>query len=374
MSKKIKQVFVCSLILLFFLFTKSSLVLAEDRVFLDLSLEFLDSYELEETTYAETLVGGLSGITYNSANDEYYTISDDRSVESPARFYTLKIDLDNNKINEVKIEGVTLLKKQSGELYPRDSIDGEGIAFSPRNSVFISSEGVSNKGVAPFINEYDLAGNFLSEIPIPQRYIYDQEEGKGIQNNYGFESLTIKANGTVKEDPFRLFSATELALTQDFDRQNIDSLLRSRLMHYVVNPVGSPVLIAEHLYPVKKPDFGVIVNGLSSLFALPQEGYLLSLERTLGVRGFGAKIFQIVMGNASDIYNEKSLAGNIDNINPVKKKLVLDLQDLGIRLDNLEGMTFGARLPDGSQSLILVSDDNFAPQRQKTQFLLFKVQ
>jgi hypothetical protein len=134
------------------------------------------------------------------------------------------------------------------------------------------------------------------------------------------------------------------------------------------------VLIAEHLYPVKKPDFGVIVNGLSSLFALPQEGYLLSLERTLGVRGFGAKIFQIVMGNASDIYNEKSLAGNIDNINPVKKQLVLDLQDLGIRLDNLEGMTFGARLPDGSQSLILVSDDNFAPQRQKTQFLLFKVQ
>jgi hypothetical protein len=50
----------------------------------------------------------------------------------------------------------------------------------------------------------------------------------------------------------------------------------------------------------------------------------------------------------------------------------LDLSELGIYLDNLEGMTLGPRLPDGSQSLVLVSDNNFN-DIQLTQFLLFRL-
>lgn len=56
----------------------------------------------------------------------------------------------------------------------------------------------------------------------------------------------------------------------------------------------------------------------------------------------------------------------------VKKKLLLDLKELGILLDNLEGMTLGSRLPDGTQSLLLVSDNNFNSE-QVTQFLLFRL-
>jgi hypothetical protein len=51
---------------------------------------------------------------------------------------------------------------------------------------------------------------------------------------------------------------------------------------------------------------------------------------------------------------------------------VLDLSTLGIYLDNLEGMALGPRLPDGTQSLLLVSDDNFS-NSQLTQFLLFRL-
>lgn len=347
--------------------------IAQTRLFTDLSLEYVSNYELTTKTFNETTIGGFSGITYNPQQEEYYLISDDRSRINPARFYTAKINYDDKGIKAVKIIGVHYLKNQQGQLYNNNTIDAEAIAYSPRNTLFISSEGVSNKGIPPFINEYDLNGNFLSAVPIPQRYIYDKKENKGIQDNYGFESLTIKANGISKEDPFRLFTSTELALSQDFDPKNINSLLRSRMMHYVVNPFGTPVLIAEHLYPVDKPPLGVVVNGISELLALPQEGYLLSLERNLGLRGFGAKIYQIVMANASDISNEKSLAGNIDRINPVSKKLVFDLQNLNIELDNLEGMTLGKPLADGSQSLILVSDNNFTPNRQKNQFILLKM-
>lgn len=43
------------------------------------------------TQFKGTEVGGLSGITYDSSKDIYYSISDDRSEKSPARFYTLRI-------------------------------------------------------------------------------------------------------------------------------------------------------------------------------------------------------------------------------------------------------------------------------------------
>jgi hypothetical protein len=63
-----------------------------------------------------------------------------------------------------------------------------------------------------------------------------------------------------------------------------------------------------------------------------------------------------------------SLAGL--DVQPVQKTLLFDLGSLGIPLDNVEGMTIGPKLPDGRQSLVLVSDNNFAAS-QFTQFLLF---
>jgi len=60
------------------------------------------------------------------------------------------------------------------------------------------------------------------------------------------------------------------------------------------------------------------------------------------------------------------------SLRPVTKRLVFDLDTLNIVLDNVEGMTFGPRLPDGRRTLILVSDDNFSPT-QFTQFLAFAI-
>ena len=51
---------------------------------------------------------------------------------------------------------------------------------------------------------------------------------------------------------------------------------------------------------------------------------------------------------------------------------MFDLKDLEIELDNLEGMTVGPRLPDGSQSLLLISDDNFN-DKQISQLFLFRL-
>jgi hypothetical protein len=375
MSSKSMSFFGTFVLSLFLLFANNNAdVLAEERKFLNLNLQFLGEYQLTESSYQDTKVGGFSGITYNTQKDEYYVISDDRSYYSPARFYTLKINIQENKIKDIDIKNVTFLKDEIGNNYPVSSIDTEGIALSPKNTLFISSEGVADKEIPPFINEFDLQGNFLKAVPIPQRYIPKIAEKKGIENNLGFESLAIKSNGMMNQEPFRLFTVTESALTQDIDLDNSETFNRSRLMHYVINPFGAATLVAEHLYQLDSPSFGTLHHGIPDLLTLPQEGHLLSIERSLGINGYGVKIFQIVMANASDTSNQESLAGNIQNINPIQKKLLLDLGTLDIQLDNLEGITLGPRLADGSRSLIIISDNNFSePDKQKNQFLLFKL-
>ena len=75
---------------------------------------------------------------------------------------------------------------------------------------------------------------------------------------------------------------------------------------------------------------------------------------------------------ATDVNGAFSLASLLGEIRPVAKTLLLDLDTLGIPLDNVEAMAFGPDLPDGRRSLLLVSDNNFAPA-QFTQFLLFAV-
>ena len=185
--------------------------------------------------------------------------------------------------------------------------------------------------------------------------------------------MTIATSGLLADDPFRLFTATESALAQDRELEaKAETKDKIRFLHYVINPFGNPVLVAEHLYLLEPASIETISNGLSELVALDTDGYFLSLERTLSFTGAGAKIFQTIIGNASDTSNIASLKGELNQVISLKKQLLFDFQQLGIYLDNIEGMTLGPRLPDGSQSLILVSDDNFN-EEQVTQFWLFRL-
>ena len=48
------------------------------------------------------------------------------------------------------------------------------------------------------------------------------------------------------------------------------------------------------------------------------------------------------------------------------------MDDLGIYIDNIEGVTFGPLLPNGHKTLLFVADNNFTVL-QKAQVLLFEV-
>jgi len=365
----------------------TSQISIEQRTFLDLYLDFLGEYQLPKMQFQDTQVGGLSGLTYDKQHDQFYAISDDRSQLAPARFYTLKLNLNSGNtedigLEKVEVTDVTFLRDENGATYAQGSIDPEGIALSAKGSVYISSEGVTRQGIAPFIKEFDLAtGQEQQSLRIPQRYLPNESSDteaepvlRGIQNNLGLESLTVEPISLAAGagDPFRLFTATESALFQDSLPDESQESTRIRLLHYLIQEIAPNLVVSEHLYPLEPPPPGTISNGLTDLVTLDLGGHFLSLERTYGTFGIIAKIYQLALGGATDTSTIASLQGDIASITPVKKKLLLDLSTLGIYLDNLEGITLGPRLPDGTQSLLLVSDDNFRDV-QVTQFLLFRV-
>jgi hypothetical protein len=363
-------------------------VKAEDRIFLNLNLDFLGEYRLPKMQFAETTVGGLSGIVYDRQRDRFYAISDDRSERNPARFYTLKLNLKpsatlpDSLIQSVEVEKVTFLQDANGEPFAKGTLDPEGIALTPRHSVFISSEGVTRDGINPFVNEFDLeTGKQRSTVPIPKRFLPKTDGATGIRDNLGFESLTLSAVGFSSGqqlEPFRLFTATESAIAQDLPPNFPPDTLPPvsapvRFLHYLIGEEASaPMLISEHIYMLDEPPADTKNNGLTEMLVLDQGGHFLSLERSFGAAGFGAKLFQMATGGANDTSTFDAFQGNIGGVTPIYKERLLNLAELGIPLDNLEGMTLGPQLSDGTRSLLLVSDDNFS-DLQTTQFLLFRL-
>ncbi len=355
-------------------------VSALDRTFLPLSLEWIGEYQIPKTTFEDTPVGGLSAITYDRSRDRFYALSDDRGETYPARFYTLKLNFKPQTAGQppdITIENVTTLKDQDGNLLPPHSIDPEGLVLTPQQTVIISSEGDVNTQFSPTLQEFDLVtGKLFKTLPIPQRYLPDIKDDKpqGIQNNFGFEALATNPIGTVPAagEPLRLFVATESALIQDLaDSEDSEPVTNIRWLHYVLSD-APPLILSEHFYQLDPPPFGSLIHGLTEIIALDQGGHFLTLERSLGLTGFSAKLFQAAMGGASDTSGVTSLKGGTLGLNPIQKQLILDFNQLEITPDNLEGMTLGPRLADGSQSLLLVSDDNFRPD-QVTQVLLFRL-
>ncbi|HEY9844723.1 MAG TPA: esterase-like activity of phytase family protein, partial [Candidatus Caenarcaniphilales bacterium] len=255
-----------------------------------------------------------------------------------------------------------------GQVYAQDTVDPEGIALSPRHSVFISSEGVTGQKVPPFLAEFDLkTGMQRRSFSIPARYLSNEaQQPQGIADNLGFESLALNPEGD------RLFTATESALIQDFDDTAPQQPVRNRLLHYWVGE-PKPFLVAEHFYPLDSASAGAVARGLVELISIDSGGHFLSLERSYSpLGGYQAQIFQVATGGATDTTAIAHLKGPLEGVEPVKKQLVLDLGHLGITLENLEGMAVGPHLKDGTQSLLLVSDNDFKAE-QPSQFLLFRL-
>jgi hypothetical protein len=322
-----------------------------------------------------TTVGGLSSITYDARRGVFYAVSDDPSQFQPVRFYTVGLDLRDGRLSDgdVRFEDVTTLLAPDGQPYAPFSLDPEGLALTKDRELIFTSEGLPNSLIDPFVRRYSLSGSFLGSLPVPEPFLPTSDRSRGVRPNLGFESAGVPRNGRF------VFTATENALYQDGPPATVSSGSPARILRYNLR---TGRLDRQWLYqtdPVAQPPVPATqfsVNGIVELLPLNNE-FLIAMERSFSVgapgTGNSIKLYEVALPGATNINGVDSLQGKLDRIRPARKTLLLDLDDLGIPLDNVEGLTFGPRLPDGRRSVVLVSDNNFAAT-QFTQFLLFALE
>lgn len=317
-----------------------------------------------------TEVGGLSGLSYDAVREVYYVISDDRSQLAPARFYTLTIDLSDGSLDDgdVAVVDVTTLRDPRGRPFPELSLDPESIALTPRRTLVITSEGDASLLIAPFVREFLLSGRQILNRPVPEYYDPAPGGTAGVRNNLGFESGGFTPDGDF------YFTGTENALAQDGPVATLTSTSPARLLRY--DRFGRPdrefVYVVEPVPEAPTPADAFAVNGLVEVLPLSPTR-LIAMERSFSVgAGNNVRLYLVDTAGATNVGGQPALPPDLSSIQPVTKTLLYDFDQLGITLDNLEGISLGPTLPDGRQNVVVVSDNNFSVT-QVTQFLAFIV-
>jgi hypothetical protein len=334
------------------------------------SFELLGVAEIPAgTTVDGAPVGGLSGLVWNELTGSFVAISDDRSELAPARMVRLEIRLDDGRLagDGVRAVASQTLYGRNGRPFAKRSLDPEGIAASA-HGYFVSSEGDTKAGIAPFVIEVDPSGRFLRELPLPKRFLPGVDAGGhavGVRNNLGFEALAGTPDGRY------LWSGTENGLAGESAAAAPGVSSVCRLLRWdlagdaeVAAPPREMLYRAEaiRLTPPSPTDF--LVNGLVELVALDGEN-LLALEREyVPGAGLSLRLYAVDVTGLPDVAAVDPPA--TADLPSARKTLLLDFADLGIALDNYEGMAFGPSLSDGRRTLFVVSDDNFDPGAQKT--------
>lgn len=306
-----------------------------------------------------TVIGGLSGISYDAAAGLYYIVSDDRSAKNPARFYTARISLSDTGIDGVEFVATHPWLDRDGKPFaPLDAQarppvvppDPEGIAFDARRArLYWTSEGERSDGgvqLDSWVRIAGLDGAYLGEFALPDALKMSGPD-HGAQQNRALEGLSLTPDGRY------LWAAMEGPVYQDGELPDEQHGALSRITRYDMDSGQVAGQYTYQLDPVSAGPGGD--NGLSDLVAL-DDGTFLTVER-----GYGTHV-------AVRVYRTRITDGSTE----LTKTLLADLTTTpGLTpLDNIEGITLGPKLVDGRQSVIMVSDDNFSPT-QVTQFLLF---
>ncbi len=349
------------------LFMMSSAVQAADYLTIDFIGEatFPTGYIFEETE-----VGGLSGIDYDKNTNSYIAISDDRAENGFARFYDLEINLEDGYLDEgdVTFTRVTEILDSDNSTFEEGSVDPESIRLSRFPDIlYWTSEGDANNGIAPFVRIMTRDGKPVDEFQIPEKFLPAVDSG--IRNNLAFENLTFSFSRK------NIFTATENALAQDGPAatpSNGSNVRVLRLNTLTGKPNREFVYKTDPVIAESIPENAFNTNGLVELLTIAPQT-MIAVERSFSVGvGNSIRLYLTSTRGASNVRRIDSLEA-FPYFRPMRKKLLLDLADLGIDLDNIEGITLGPKLPTGERTLILVSDNNFNANGQFTQFLAFKI-
>lgn len=345
-------------------------------------LRFIGSYEVPHNlSFRGTTVGGLSGIDYDKEKQQYYLICDDRSAINPARFYTAKIRFSQKKIDTVYFTAVTTLQQQNGKPYPDSkkdpahTPDPEALRYDPQTGNMLwTSEGerILKKGDTvlenPAITLIRPDGKYLDTFHLPANLRMQAAE-KGPRQNGVLEGMSFADNYQT------LYVNVEEPLYEDGPRADLtENGAYIRIYKFGKNSRRNTAQYAYKLEPVAYPAITAAafkINGVPDILDAGGNR-LIVLERSFstGRMPCTIRIFLADLNGVENIKNNPSLKRK-PAVKPVKKKLLLNMDSLGIYVDNVEGVTFGPNLPNGHKTLVLVTDNNFLAL-EKTQFFVFE--
>lgn len=347
------------------------------------SLRLIGEKEIENAlSFKGTTVGGLSSIDYDSRRGVYYMICDDRSAINPARFYTAKIFFTAKGIDSVVMVHVDTLLQPDGTVYPNakqnpaHTPDPEAMRYDPlRKRLIWSSEGeriVRGKDTVlqhPSIHISSLHGRFRDSFRLSPNLRMQATE-KGPRQNGVLEGMSFDHNYQT------LYVNAEEPLYEDGPRANLtDNHPWIRIYRFDVRTRKNTAQYAYQLDPVAYPPTpanAFMVNGVPDILAIGGN-QMIVMERSFSTGRLPCtiKLYLTDLGKAGDIRHNLSLR-QTPPAKPLTKKLLLNLDSLGVYVDNVEGMTQGPRLLNGHQTLVLVADNNFNAF-EKTQIFVFEI-
>tara|TARA_B100001250_G_C19792304_1_gene787096 strand:- start:216 stop:1229 length:1014 start_codon:yes stop_codon:yes gene_type:complete len=301
--------------------------------------ELLRTIEIPQKTKSKSIVGGLSGISYDKNNDDLWLISD--NVES----YLLRIrDFKNfiQKLNNItinsNIEKLTL-KDKSG-FKPKLKIDGEAIALDKQNVLILNEsrklEEISNDNV--FYNQsimtYDLeTGNLIKVIKLPQTFKYGTS---------GLESLTrIEDKG--------LIIATEGRNKHVYYKHNIVKLIERKLPYLIKESNSKSYKSARYIYIDKK----LKKRGINEMKTNGKLRDILSVNGTNNILALSTKD----KNSSIDLYKYKLKGNKLKISGPIFNWKINDKR-------KWEGITIGPTTNEGKSTILLINDNDLKQSRK----------
>lgn len=334
-------------------------------------LNFLDEYVLQDSiAFNNTIIGGLSGLDYT--NNKYYFVVDD--AKHP-RILKANIHIENQKIKSIDFEKVISLNDSISRFYKENTLDLESIFVDEKtNQINLVSEGSIKKGKLPSIFSIDEKGKFIEKYKLPNNL----SKLETIKHNAAFEasSKSFQKNG--------FWVAMEGPLNVDGNEPTFTKTQSPvRITYFDNENKKATKQYAYQLDHISRPAKGNInLNGVTAILEY-KENHFFIIERAYqngyGIHGNTVKIYEAFIDDKStNILEIDSLITS--KYIPLKKRLIFNFDDIKENLtegivDNIEGITFGPKLANGNQSLLLVSDDNFQLYgKQLNQIILLEIQ
>lgn len=332
-------------------------------------LKFIDEYVLKDSlNYRESIIGGLSGI--DKENDAYYMVVDD---SKEPRVFKAKIDFVCDSIQNIGFVDVVYLRNKS-KFFRKTFFDLESV-FVVNDEIHLVSEGSVNKFKDPEVFSINNKGELIDRYAIPK--YFKIKYAKGPRHNAVFEASAKSVAGKgfwVAMEGVMKVDGEEPSLKEGFSpaRVTLFDFKTKKAMQQFAYPLGN----------LERPLIGRFnVNGITALLEYKENHFFVverSYQSDYGIYGNKVKIYKVVLNsktiNTLNIVSIKEKTGVA-----VQKELLFDFDDIRDKLtensiDNVEGITFGPRLSNGNQSLIVVTDDNFQKfGKQLNQFIVLEI-